>query len=155
MTEEGFASAEVEYATEDAAAYDLSLPPGVTPPLIRTLDPIDQRCLAFQVARLQVLLTIVLPPALTDSARQAVLLRNAVWYERTPPPSAASVVADDAVKTRQAVLAARCAFERSRDERRMAAVPRAPGIKIPTSKSKHKKRKPTAPIIPPFKLAIQ
>jgi hypothetical protein len=105
------------------------LPDGATAPLIGQLDPDDPRSVNFQISRMQTLLTVVLPPAVADTARQAVLLRNADWCCRAAAEPVGTRVALDVAHTRVAVLAARSDFERSRTNRRFQGPPKQPNGK--------------------------
>ena len=108
---------EYEPCAAAAATREIQLPEGAAPPPLTVLDPEDPASVSIQTSRLHVLLTQILPAALADSARQAVLLRNAKWEARTEKPPTPEEVAAATVRTRQAVLRARLANSRARDPR--------------------------------------
>ena len=126
-------------ATPGAVPDEIPLPVGAEVPRIRVLDPDCEESIALQLARCKTLLTEILPPVLTDSARQAVLIRNANWFNRPPERPALEAIANTTARTRQAVLLARGLYERGKNAR-IGGVSQRKKKKKKKSPAKSKKR---------------
>jgi predicted metal-dependent hydrolase len=101
----------------------------VVPP-IRALEPCNEESVRLQIEVWTELLTKILPPVLTDSARQAVLIRNAAWVNQPPERPVSQTVTDSTVRTRHAVLAARSAFERAKSDMKRGIPLQPPAAKM-------------------------